>query len=397
VNLNACDSLKEIASYAFGYSSLDSLALPGAAYKEEGIWLSSDGVSYEVGEKIDLENYNSYQIVKKSQALFGFDSISGTVPFVVHFTDSSTNAPTSWFWNFGDGGYSNQANPIHTYNDAGTFTVSLMVSNGVGKDTMIVQDCIQVRDVEPKANFGVDVVEGYRPLKVHFYDSCMNYPTSWYWDFGDGEYSSRSNPIHVYDSVGSYTVSLIVGNTAGFDTLSIVDYISVLMLMPKADFVADSLAGEAPLTVSFTDISLYDPSVWTWSFGDGSTSTEQNPNHTYELAGTYTISLIVSNTIACDSLIMVDYITIKEKDNSGLNDKAMQDIKIYPNPVTSVLTIKVENMKQLQLVNMSGNVLIQEVINDQSIQLDMSAYHQGIYFLILENKDGRIVQKVVRE
>ena len=395
LNLSTCDSINEIAVYAFGYNTLDSLILPGAAYKEDGIWLSSDGSIYDIGESIRLLWYNSFQIVAQAQALFGMDSVSGTVPFVVHFTDSSSNNPNIWLWNFGDGEYSSQQNPIHTYEHAGTFTVSLLVSNGVGDDAMIIPAAIQVRDVMPKADFAADVVEGYTAHRVCFTDSSINYPTSWHWSFGDGAYSSQSNPTHVYDSVGIYTVSLIVGNTAGFDTLTMEDYISVFKPKPQANFVADSLVGEAPLAVSFADISLYDPSVWTWSFGDGSTSIEQHPTHIYEQAGTYTVSLIVCNNTGCDSLILADYITISG--NSGLNDQAMQDINIYPNPVASVLSIKAENMQHLKLVDMSSNVLIQKVIDNQLIQLDMSAFCQGIYFLILENENGSIVQKVVKE
>lgn len=78
---------------------------------------------------------------------------------------------------------------------------------------------------------------------------------------------------------------------------------------PTAAFSADVTSGDAPLTVTFTDESTYVPDAWLWDFGDGETSTEQNPVHEYAEDGTYTVTLTASNNGGSDDEIKVDYIT----------------------------------------------------------------------------------------
>jgi PKD repeat protein len=79
---------------------------------------------------------------------------------------------------------------------------------------------------------------------------------------------------------------------------------------PTAGFTATPTSGTAPLTVSFSDTSTGTPSAWSWSFGDGATATEQHPTHTYTTAGTYAVSLTVSNTAGSDTVTKQDYITV---------------------------------------------------------------------------------------
>jgi len=80
----------------------------------------------------------------------------------------------------------------------------------------------------------------------------------------------------------------------------------------QADFVGDPLAGNAPLTVQFTDKSTGAITSWSWDFGDGETSTDQNPSHTYANHGTYTVALTVENTTGPDTETKTDYITVSQ-------------------------------------------------------------------------------------
>lgn len=423
VNFSVCTDLDSIAEYAFydnsliwvdltsnvrlkhmGYSALGSyynlLIMPGNMYTGKALWSSRVYYSmndyYQIGDIITYNPYCEYDLIFKPQAAFSVNTLIGEMPFVVQFTDTSIYEPTSWFWNFGDGSVSAEENPSHTYSRGGTFTVTHIARNVAGADTVIFKDYIIVDDILPEGKISANTYEGYAPCEIIFTDASRNYPTSWYWDFGDNTSSTEQNPKHTYEKPGVYSLMLIVGNTAGFDTMIVADRVMITTAPPVAKFSSDSIKGYAPLQINFTDQSQNSPTSWLWSFGDGSTSTEQHPNHTYAQTGTYTISLKVCNVTGCDSLVMVDYIIIEDK-NAGINDNTMENIKIYPNPVITALTIKVENMKQLQLIDMSGNEIIQKEISNQSIQLDMSAFHPGIYFLILENEDGRIVQKVVKE
>ncbi|MFA5295812.1 MAG: DUF3344 domain-containing protein, partial [Methanoregulaceae archaeon] len=157
--------------------------------------------------------------ISPPEAAFSSDVTSGTAPLTVTFTDESTNAPTSWLWDFGDGGTSTGQYPVHEYMSAGTYTVTLTVTNGEGSDEAVRPDYITVNALTgaPEAAFSSDVTSGTVPLTVTFTDESTNAPTSWLWDFGDGGTSTGQYPVHEYMSAGTYTVTLTVTNGEGSD------------------------------------------------------------------------------------------------------------------------------------------------------------------------------------
>jgi len=107
-------------------------------------------------------------------------------------------------------------------------------------------------------------------------------------DFGDGDASTSQNPVHTYSVVGNYTVTLSASNENG--TNSTFSTITVQQpALPIANFVSNITSGYAPLTVQFTDRSE-NATGWSWDFGDGNTSTAQNPVHTYSVVGNYTVN-----------------------------------------------------------------------------------------------------------
>ncbi|MFN7974605.1 MAG: PKD domain-containing protein [Acidobacteriota bacterium] len=117
---------------------------------------------------------------------------------------------------------------------------------------------------------------------IQFTDDSRNGPVaSWSWDFGDGTTSSARNPVHSYGAPGLYDVKLTVANLNGAESRTKSGYVDIQIRPPVADFVGDVSLGPAPLTVSFTDQSIWSPATWLWDFGDGSTSTAQNPTHVY--------------------------------------------------------------------------------------------------------------------
>jgi PKD repeat protein len=146
---------------------------------------------------------------------------------------------------------------------------------------------------------------------VIFSDTSQSDPNGWIWDFGDGTSSMKRNPTHVYSGTGTFTVSLIASNALGSDSLTRSSYIVVIEPMaPQADFLASPTLGFAPLTVTFTDQSSHSPTTWLWHFGDGSTSTEQNPTHTFTLPGIYTVTLTASNLQGIDTIVKHNIITV---------------------------------------------------------------------------------------
>jgi PKD repeat protein len=235
---------------------------------------------------------------------------SGCVPLEVCFTDESANSPTSWLWDFGDGSPpSAEQNPCHTYQNPGPYTVSLTATNNCGEDTETKSGYITVAE-PPVACFTGAPTSGCAPLEVCFTDCSTGDPTSWEWDFGDGETDAEQNPCHTYQTPGVYAVTLTVSNVCDSDIEEKLDYITVLG-PPTAGFSGTPQSGCRPLEVCFTDESTGDPTSWEWDFGDGTaTSTEQNPCHTYQDSGSYTVTLTASNACGSDAEVKTDYITV---------------------------------------------------------------------------------------
>lgn len=124
---------------------------------------------------------------------------------------------------------------------------------------------------------------------VTFIDTSRGNPTTWYWSFGDKKTSRIQNPSHSYTKRGTYTVTLTAGNSAGSSTTSAT---IVIGSPPWAKFTYT----QNGKTVAFKDASTKNPTNWFWSFGDGMTSTAQNPSHSYAEVGTYTVTLTASNS-----------------------------------------------------------------------------------------------------
>ncbi|MDQ1252310.1 MAG: hypothetical protein QG646_1431, partial [Euryarchaeota archaeon] len=246
-------------------------------------------------------------------ANFSSDVTEGSVPLSVQFSDLSKDA-TGWNWDFGDGATSTEQNPMHVYNAVGKYAVTLTASNEAGTDVETKTGYITVRAVSSKlaAAFSASPTSGNTPLKVVFTDKSTGSPTSWKWSFGDGTSSTEKNPVHIYSKAGKYTVSLTVKNAKGSSTVTKSGYINAVTILkaPVAAFSAFPTSGNAPLKVVFNDWSRGSPTSWNWNFGDGTSSTEKSPVHTYSKAGKYTVSLTVKNSIGKSTVTGFNYIKV---------------------------------------------------------------------------------------
>lgn len=208
------------------------------------------------------------------------------------FTDATTNAPVSWSWNFGDNTPVNTTqNPAHTYSNAGTYTVTLTTQNVFGCiDSVAIP--VQVHPL-PVAAFAADTVcEG---VPSQFTDASFS-AVAWSWDFGDGSpIVNVQSPSHIYALQGTYNTTLIVTNPQGCtDTITIA---VIVRPNPVSAFTYSTACHTYP--TAFTDNSL-NAVNWEWNFGDGSPlNTNASPAYTYPLAGTYTVSLVVTNVFGC--------------------------------------------------------------------------------------------------
>jgi len=206
-----------------------------------------------------------------------------------------------------------------TYNQAGSYTIEVSDNaNGI-----VIADAVQLQFAADPASyvtaeFGSAVMEGTSPLTVQFINRSAVYlqgvrrPTVTYlWNFGDGSTSTERDPMHTYTSAGIYPVSLTTTNQNGTsDNETKQAYIhvgSAVNAAPRAQFFARSFSGTLPRTANFYDQSKGSVTSWLWNFGDGQTSTEQNPVHTYTTGGSFAVSLTVSGPDGSDTITKSSY------------------------------------------------------------------------------------------
>jgi len=181
----------------------------------------------------------------------------------------------------------------------------------MGAGRINAYNAVNTTPTPPVANFSGSPTSGTVPLTVNFTDLSTGSITSWSWTFGDGGTSTSQNPSHQYTSTGTFTVSLTVTGPGGSDGETKTNYITVNpCVAPTAAFVGSPTSGTAPLTVNFTDQSTGSPTSWSWNFGDAGTSTAQNPSHVYTSAGTFTVTLTVTNSCGSNQLVKTNYITV---------------------------------------------------------------------------------------
>ena len=222
---------------------------------------------------------------------------SPDTPHVISFNDKSTGSPISWLWAFNDGTSSIEQHPNHEYATAGTYQVTLTVSK-TGTPDSSLSGSIVVKDIvvtPVSAAFSV-MIEQANPRPIaHFTDQSTGNPTSWYWTFGDGGTSTDRDPTWTYTVNGTYDVQLKVSKAGTPDSYSEITQIRVTGTQPAlfADFTLAVVPGSTN-EIQFTDLSLGLPDNYLWIFGDGSSSTEQNPIHRYTIYGVYSPSLHIS-------------------------------------------------------------------------------------------------------
>jgi len=167
----------------------------------------------------------------------------------------------------------------------------------------------------PVADFVADNTTIFEGQSIAFTDLTTQGPSEWAWDFGDGSATSTSteqNPSHTYLTAGNYTVSLTATNNIDSDDEIKVAYITVneLTEVPNVDFVANQTSVSVAEDIVFTDLTTLLPESWSWDFGDGSNSTEQNPTHAYAASGFYTVSLTAYNSVGPNTETKIDYIEV---------------------------------------------------------------------------------------
>ena len=275
----------------FGDGDSSLILSPSHSYDTAGTYLVTL-ISTTIWNCQDT-SYQTLVINPNPIARFYSDSVCFT--YYTTFVDSSLFGPTSWKWNFGDGDSSSVQHPTHSYLKDSVYSVSLHISNIFGCENSTFSSVIVYK--KPVANFGTSAACAKKITS--FYDSSSANPTSWFWDFGDGNTDSVKNPLHIYAIGGVHAVKLIVENASGCID-SITKFITI-STVPKTYFIASPVCFGMPTSFINSTVLGYSATSYFWDFGNGTFSGLQNPIYQYVTPGTYSVSLTVTNINGCDS------------------------------------------------------------------------------------------------
>ena len=269
--------------------------------------------------------------VQDCRANFVYSSNDATN--TVKFTDRSTSA-MEWFWDFGDGSQpSNEQNPTHIYGEPGNYTVCLSIYNS-GSDCY-AEVCMDVEvgvtdSMFCAADFSFFVETDN---SVRFTDKASSNITNWYWTFGDGTYIEDRNPNHNYSKPGNYQVCLIVFDQLTGCSAEICKQIPVGTTTCNVDAEYSFFIDITTTTVSFTNKSTGTITDYFWDFGNGTTSTMQNPKHQYAKAGFYLVKLSVRDQASDCSDNVAKFLQVGSVDCKAAFeykvDMATQNVQFY--------------------------------------------------------------------
>ena len=288
-----------ITSYQwdFGNGNTSTKADPEATYVNAGVYDVTLVVSS--GNRTDtITKANLVEVYNPPESGFQATPKQGCLPLDVSFQEDAKlgSAPIrDYVWDFGDGGSSNNANPSHRYQQAGSFSVSLIVRDTNGcQDVVSKQDLIATSQV-PDADFTTQNSTACEaPAVARFNNqSSGQQPLSYEWNFGDGNTDTTTNPSNAYQQTGNYDVQLITTNATGCsDTIT---KPSAVRIQPfTGDFSLNQRKGctNPVTTFQFTDQSSPSPTFQEWDFGDGTTANNPNPSKQYSSKGIYPVTYI---------------------------------------------------------------------------------------------------------
>jgi len=255
---------------------------------------TSQGCSHTITQPIQVQAVPQVQ----------FSAPPSCHPLPIIFTNNTTiqnSNVSSWSWTFGDGNTSTQANPVHSYATHGSYNVTLIATAPGGCADTLTQQVLN--PPAPVSQFTLPPACG---LVNTFTNTTNILPpgliTSQYWTFGDGNTSNQVSPTHTYVNPGTYNVTLISYSNGGCNDT--INQSFTTYSIPVAAFVSPQTCHGIPLQVTDNSTLLgANISTWSWNFGDGNSSSQQHPTHSYVSHGNYPITLIVVGPGGCSDTL----------------------------------------------------------------------------------------------
>lgn len=272
-------------SWDFGDGNTSAAFAPVHSYITAGTY----SVTLTVETAFGCTDVTSHDIVVNPIPEALFSNTTECLGYTTAFTDESNGAPVSWNWDFGDGNNAITQNSTHLYASSGIFNVTLTVENGFACIESITQ-AVLVNTVPVAGYVATDFCLGNL---TSFTNQTVGATVAFEWDFGDGSpFSNATNPTHTFAAIGDYDVRLVAfGGSGCSDT--IIQTITITEV-PVTDFTFTNVCMND--TTFFTDLTTGNPNSYLWDFGNGNTSTDQNPFEIYSLDGNYTVTLTTAFT-----------------------------------------------------------------------------------------------------
>nr|NQU89383.1 PKD domain-containing protein [Bacteroidota bacterium] len=279
----------------FGDNTTSTLQNPLHSYYDPGEYTICLTVSDEEGNCYDAYCETIFAGVTPQCTAF-YTYVQDTTNYMTfQFVDLSIGNIASWEWDFGDGSFSGEQSPVHTYTSEDLYFICLTIVNETGIcEDVFCQEIMVTNQVPCQADFDYFILPA-DPLSVQFMDLSGGSIDLWFWDFGDGDFSFDQSPLHTYDEDGEYLVCLnvmdfLTGCADQFCRMVEVSHIPTC----EADFTYISSMND-PLSFQFVDLSSGNIAEWLWDFGDGTTSLTQNPDHIFTDEGTYEVCLSITD------------------------------------------------------------------------------------------------------
>jgi gliding motility-associated-like protein len=273
------------------------------------------------------------------QAAFVPSDTGGCIPLGVRFNNVTNIPAANYFWDFGDGGFSTDSTPFHTFTTVDSFVVTLAVTDSsICNYADTFRSVIKTRDDFVLAAFGTNILQDCDSvLEVDFINQSQ-FATEYFWDFGDGSTSTATNPNHIYTVPGTYQVRLIVQDTNRCHPLDTA--FASLRLKPNTRFDFDIIDVVCDNDLVQVVNNGSPTGQFTWDFGDGTVVSGFAPSHRYTQEGTYAITVYLEDTATCNVF-----------------DTAGRIIQVYSHPISrfSTDTNYYEWEEQVQFYNESSN------------------------------------------